>query len=303
MIFPNSPEGIRRDMIDTEIKEPDLNRNVLVFTALIVVVSFAVLYQNVIAKLATDWFVDDNYSHGIFILPIALYFAWKKRDLLAEARLKPRAFGLIIILASIAVMLAGILGSELFLTRISMLGTIAGAILYLCGWRHLKILIMPILFLILMIPIPAIIFNQIAFPLQLIASRFGEIALSIVGVPVLREGNIIRLANTSLEVVEACSGIRSLISLLTLSIVFGYFMESRTSMRTVLAIATIPIAVFSNGLRVSLTGIAAHYYGPEAAEGFMHLFSGWVIFVLAFIMLFMLQRLIAWLAPAPKAKK
>jgi exosortase len=149
-----------------------------------------------------------------------------------------------------------------------------------------------------MIPIPAIIFNQIAFPLQLLASRFGEITLLACQVPVLREGNIIHLANTSLEVAEACSGIRSLMSLLPLGIVYGYFADSRIWVRIVLVFGAIPIAIAANGLRVAGTGIAAHIYGAEAAEGFFHIFSGWIIFIAAFIMMFVLHRIIAWLAPA-----
>jgi exosortase len=288
----------------SEIKIMDMKSNCRagIIAAAIVIGSFAFLYHDVILKLINDWIVDENYSHGFFILPLALYFVWKKREQFTAIREKPSSMGLVLIIISITVLLAGILGSELFLTRVSILGTIAGTIIFVYGWRHLKVLILPILFLLLMIPIPSIVFNQIAFPLQMIASRFGELALSILGIPVLREGNIIQLANTSLEVVEACSGIRSLISLLTLSIVYGYFADSRISARVILAVATLPIAVLSNGLRVSLTGIAAQFYGPQAAEGFIHGFSGWVIFVLAFLMLFVLQRMIGWIAP-PEGRK
>jgi exosortase len=289
-------------MTDIGITALNSTRKTGIITAVIVIGSFAILYHNVIAKLANDWIVDENYSHGFFIFPLALYFVWKKRGHFTVAERKPSTLGLIVIIISIAVMVAGVLGSELFLTRASMLGTMAGMVLFIYGWPHLKILILPILFLFLMIPIPAIVFNQIAFPLQMIASRFGELALASLGIPVLREGNIIQLANTSLEVVEACSGIRSLISLLTLSIVYGYFADPRVSARVFLAVATVPIAVLSNGLRVSLTGIAAQFYGPQAAEGFIHGFSGWVIFVLAFTMLFVLQRLIVWITPAESRK-
>jgi len=261
---------------------------------------FGFLYHHVIAKLVHDWYFDENYSHGFLILPIALYFVWERRNKLREASKKANSWGLLIILGSMALLVAGILGSELFLTRISILGTIAGAILFLYGWDHLKILLLPIAFLLLMIPIPAIIFNQITFPLQLLASRFGEIALLACQVPVLREGNVIQLANMTLEVAEACSGIRSLISLLTLGIVYGYFTDSRIWVRILLAIGTIPIAIATNGIRVAGTGIAAHFYGSQAAEGFVHTFSGWIIFMAAFVMMFILYRIIAWLAPDRK---
>ncbi len=259
--------------------------------------SFALLYHHVIAKLMHDWYVDNNYSHGFLIIPIAFYFIWERRTKLKEAARNPSSWGLVIVLGSMALLLAGVLGSELFLTRISILGTIAGAALFLYGWNHLKILAFPIAFLLLMIPIPAIIFNQIAFPLQLLASRFGEMALMACQVPVLREGNVINLANTSLEVAEACSGIRSLISLLTLGIVYGYFIDSRIWIRMILIFGTIPIAIAANGIRVAGTGLAAHFYGPEAAQGFFHSFSGWIIFIAAFIMMFILYRIIVLIAP------
>jgi exosortase len=206
-------------------------------------------------------------------------------------------FGLVVVLGSIAVLLAGILGSELFLTRISIVGTVVGAVLFMFGWRHLRILSFPLAFLILMIPIPAILFNQIAFPLQLLASRFGETVMSAADVPVLREGNVLILANTTLEVAEACSGIRSLVSLLTLAIVLGYFSDKRLWVRSAVALSSIPVAVFTNGLRVAGTGIAAHRFGPAAAEGFIHEFSGWLVFVAAFGLTIVVQRIIAKVAP------
>ena len=187
-------------------------------------------------------------------------------------------------------LVAGQLGAELFLTRVSLIGVLAGAVLFLYGWEHLRIAWFPLAFLILMIPIPAIIFNQIAFPLQLLASRFGETVLQLFDIPVLREGNVITLANTQLEVAEACSGIRSLISLLTLGIVYGYFTDKRPPVRVLLALATIPVAIVANGLRVAGTGIAAYRYGQEAAQGFFHEFSGWVVFVVSLALMFLIHR-------------
>jgi len=264
---------------------------------------FAFLYRHVIAALVHDWYFDGNYSHGFLIVPIALYFVWERRNKLRYAHRAPSSWGIVIVLGSMAALMAGILGSELFLTRVSILGTLAGIVLFLLGWNHLKILFLPIAFLLLMIPIPAIIFNQVAFPLQLLASRFGEAALLVSQIPVLREGNVIHLANTSLEVAEACSGIRSLISLLTLGIVYGYFTDSRLWVRVALAIGTVPIAIVANGIRVAGTGIAAHYFGAEAAQGFFHSFSGWIIFITAFIMMFILYRIIVWAAPEKRRQE
>jgi exosortase len=266
--------------------------------------SFWLLYGGVIRHLVHDWIRDENYSHGFLIVPLALYFVWERRARVAALPVAPSNLGLVIVLGSLGVLLAGVLGAELFLTRVSLIGLAAGSIAFLLGWRALRVLAFPVALLLLMIPIPALVFNQIAFPLQLLASQVGETALRTLGVPVLREGNVIVLANTSLEVAEACSGIRSLISLLTLGIVYGYFSDPRGGVRIAIALSTIPIAIASNGARVAGTGIAAHYIGPEAAEGFFHTFSGWLMFVAAFIMLFAVVRLIIRFAPrrtAPEA--
>lgn len=255
--------------------------------------AFALLYQAVLVKLVHDWATDDNYSHGFLIVPLALYFAWQRRGPLAAAPLRPSLLGLLIIVGSIAVMVVGVLGAELFLTRISMLGVVGGFVLFLFGDHHVRILSFPLALLLLMIPIPAIIFNQIAFPLQLLASRFGAETLMALNVPVFREGNIIVLPHTVLEVAEACSGIRSLISLLTLGIVYGHFADSRMGIRITLAVATVPIAIVANGLRVAGTGFAAHVFSPAAAQGFFHTFSGWLVFVVSFAMLILLQLVVS----------
>ena len=261
------------------------------------IVSFGLLYHAVIAKLVYDWENDGNYSHGFLIVPVALYFAWERRNRLLAADSRPSILGLIVVLGSLVTLVAGILGSELFLTRVSMIGITAGIVLFVLGWTHLRILAFPVAFLLLMIPIPAIIFNQIAFPLQLLASRFGESTLMAANIPVLREGNLIILANTTLEVAEACSGIRSLVSLLTLGIIYSYFTDERSWVRVVTTLSTIPIAIVANGLRVAGTGVAAHYYGEEAATGFFHTFSGWLVFVVAFLMLFVVMQLLQKITP------
>jgi exosortase len=263
--------------------------------------AFLLLYWKVLARLYQDWMHDDNYSHGILIIPLALYFVWERREKLRAVTPRPSAFGLAIVALGVTVLLAGLLGAELFLTRASILITLVGSIVFVMGWQTLRILLFPLAFLILMIPIPAIIFNQIAFPLQLLASQAGEAGLNAAGVPVLREGNVMILPHTTLEVAEACSGIRSLISLLTLGIVLGYFIDSRPSLRVAIALATVPIAILTNAMRVAGTGIAAHYIGPEVAEGFFHTFSGWMVFIVAFAMMFGLTRLLLKLLPPPRS--
>jgi exosortase len=271
----------------------------LLWATSLLIGSFCLLYWRVIAHLVHDWANDGNYSHGFLIVPLSLYFVWERRERLRRVSVRPSGAGLVVVLGSLAVLLAGLMGAELFLTRISIVGVLAGGIAFLFGWQMLRVLALPVGFLLLMIPIPALIFNQIAFPLQLLASQVGETALRTLSIPVLREGNVIVLANTSLEVAEACSGIRSLISLLTLGIVYGYFVDTRLGVRIAVALSTIPIAIASNGLRVAGTGVAAHYVGPEAAEGFFHTFSGWLMFVAAFCMLFVVARLFVRFAPGP----
>lgn len=267
--------------------------------AALVVVSFVALFFEVGRKLVADWATDDNYSHGFLVVPVVLFLAWERREQLSSAARRPSGLGLVAVLGSLVLLAAGTLGAELFLTRVAMVGVLAGLVLFVFGWTHLRLLAFPLAFLLLMIPLPAILFNQIALPLQLQASQVGEAGLGWFGVPVLREGNVMILASTTLEVAEACSGIRSLVSLLTLGIVYGYVIDSRSWVRWLLALATVPIAVVTNGLRVAGTGIAAHYYGPDAAEGFLHTFSGWLVFVSALALLFALREVLARVSPDP----
>jgi exosortase len=268
-----------------------------VLAAVLCAVSFVWLFHDVIAHLAGDWSADPNYQHGFLIPPVAAYLVWERRRQLMGTAPSPSVLGALWILGSVCVLLVGVLGAELFLTRIALLGTLAGIVVFLLGWAHLRIVAFPLLFMLLMIPLPAIVFNQIAFPLQLLASRVGEVGLSAAGIPVLREGNIIVLANTSLEVAEACSGIRSLITLLALGIMYGYLTDSRSSVRVLIAASTIPVAIIANSARVAGTGIAAHYYGAAAAQGFFHTFSGWLVFVVAFMLLSLVARLVLLAAP------
>jgi exosortase len=272
-------------------------------TAVVLIVAGILLvYWQVLLRLAGDWKNDGNYSHGFLIIPIALYFVWERRARLKAAPVRPSVLGLFVLAAGILVLLAGLLGSELFLARTSLLAVIAGIVLFIFGWRHLGIIMFPLAFLLLMIPIPAIVFNKIAFPLQLFASRVGESAISAANIPVLREGNILVLANTTLEVAEACSGIRSLVSLITLGLVYGYFADPRGWVRAAIVLSTIPVAIIANGARVAGTGIAAHYWGAGAAEGFFHEFSGWIVFVISFVLILAIQQLILRLAPKRPAR-
>ena len=261
--------------------------------ALLLTVGVLWLYHNVLSSLVRQWASDDNYSHGFFVLPLAAFFVWERRDALAAAAPRPSLTGLALIGVSLGVLIAGLLGVELFLTRISLVGTVAGIVLFVWGREHARILAFPLAFLLLMVPLPAIVFNQIALPLQLLASSVGEATIRLAGIPVLREGNILKLPATSLEVVEACSGIRSLVSLTMVAVLLGYFAERRTRTRVLIALSAVPIAILANAIRVAGTGIVAQWIGPSAARGFFHSFSGWCMFVVAFLALVGVQRTLA----------
>jgi len=194
-------------------------------------------------------------------------------------------------------LVVGILGAELFLSRLSLLLVIAGLLIYFFGWPYMRAVFFPWAFLLLMIPLPSIVFNQITLPLQLLASRCASFALPLLGVPVLRQGNVIVLPAMALEVAEACSGIRSLLSLITLAIIYGYFLEKRMWVRVVLALAAIPLAIVANSLRIVGTGLLVQYWDPSKAEGFFHAFSGWLIFVVSLLMLYLLHRFIERFLP------
>jgi len=239
-----------------------------------------------------QWSNDPNFSHGFFVPAFSLFVLWQNRARLARQPVVPSFWGLLIIVFALAVLVVGVLGAELFLSRVSLLLLIAGLVIFFRGWSFFRAIFFPWAFLILMIPIPAILFTQITFPLQILASKLAALLLPVLGVPVLREGNVINLPAMPLEIAEACSGIRSLLSLTTLAIVYGYLAEPRILIRMVLALAAIPIAVAANSLRIVGTGLLVQYWGPDKAEGFFHTFSGWLVFVVSLAMLFLLHRLL-----------
>jgi exosortase len=285
------------------LAQPTLARRTRWLQATILVVLIGFLYHDVLLLLVRDWMHDDNYSHGFFVPLFSAYVLWLRRKRLSAMPAVPSWQGLLIIVGALATLIVGVLGAELFLSRSSLVLLLAGLIIYFLGWGWFRVVLFPWAFLFLMIPIPQIIFNQITLPLQFLASRLGSWLLALLGVPVLREGNIIHLPVMDLEVVEACSGIRSLVSLVTLAIMYGYFLEPRIWLRIFLALTAVPIAVAANGLRVMGTGLLAQYSSPDKAEGFFHSFAGWVIFLLSLGMLFGLHGGIRWLGRWGRARE
>jgi exosortase len=248
------------------------------------------LYSPIVLRLAQQWWGDPNFSHGFFVPAFAAYVIWQDWAHLKGLRRSSSLWGLPIVFLSLLTLLVGVFGAELFLSRTSLLGLIAGLVILFYGWEIFRAVLFPLLFLVLMVPIPAIVFSEITFPLQIFASKLAAWSLPFFGVPVLREGNVINLPAMPLEVAEACSGIRSLLSLTTLAIMYGYLMEKRVALRVVLAAASVPIAVAANGLRIVGTGLLVQYWDPDKAEGFFHAFSGWLIFVVSLFMLFLLHQ-------------
>src|SRR5580692_5897568 len=250
------------------------------------------LYWSTLARLVGQWWHDPNFSHGFFVPLFSAFVVWQERPRLARLQPQPSWWGLLLLAFGMVVLLVGRMGAELFLSRSSLLLVLAGIIVLFLGWNFFRVLLFPWAFLVLMIPIPAIVFNQVTFPLQLLASQVASTTLPWMGVPVLREGNVIVLPAMALQVAEACSGIRSLMSLATLAVIYGYLMEQKVAIRVVLALASIPIAVAANSLRIVGTGLLVQYWDPEKAQGFFHEFSGWLIFVISLSMLYLFHRLL-----------
>ncbi len=297
--------------------------------AFAIVLAVLFTYAAVLVKLSRDWWVDENYSHGLLIPFIIGYILWLQRDKFATEPARPSVLlgGLAVAFALFALW-TGVAGAELYTQRMSLVLLIAGTVVYFAGLNFLKLILVPLGLLILAIPIPAIIFNKIAFPLQLFASRCAVWSMSVIGIPVLRQGNVIELKplnsfdTKKLEVVEACSGIRSLMTLMTLAVVFAYFTHPRSDnsngprggrfgflrsygfwRSTILILSAVPIAILTNASRVSGTGILSHYYGTGVADGFFHTFSGWAIYIVAFLLLFAVGWILDRFKPSEPSEK
>jgi exosortase len=266
--------------------------------ALLLIAVLLALYAPILSRLMRQFYDDPNYSHGFFVPILSAYLISNKWREIKAVESEPSLWGAVIVVAALAVLYLGSLGSELFLQRVSLLAVIAGLVVYFSGWRRLRAVAFPIAFLLFMIPLPAVIYNQIVFPLQLLASRFATRCLEALNLfPVLREGNLLILDGYTLEVVGACSGIRSLTSLLALAMGYSYLAERRLGVRVFLVLAMIPIAIVSNGIRVVLTAVLVNYYGYRMAEGFMHSFSGWAIFIVSIVLLVALHGIITKFLP------
>jgi exosortase len=250
-----------------------------------------VAYAPVLLRLMNQWYDDPDMGHGFFVPVFAGYLVWKRREKIAGRIPRPNWWGLAIMVWGALQLYIGTLGAELFLARTSFVISIIGAVLFLGGTEYLRVFRFPLFVLFFMVPIPGVIYNQITFPLQLLASKVAAFSIDALGIPVIREGNVLELAQQKLNVVEACSGIRSLLTLTFFSLVYGYFCEKRIWVRVLLFFATIPIAIVANAGRVTLTGIVAQFK-PELAEGLFHEAEGFVIFIVAIAIMVIVHQAI-----------
>lgn len=249
-------------------------------------------YAPVLYGLVHQWATDEDMGHGFFVPVVAGFIAWKRRDELASIKPIPNYWGLALVVFGAIQMMLGTLGAQIFVARTAFLVSLVGAVWFLGGTRALKILAFPLFLMLFIFPIPNIIYARITLPLQLFASSVAETVLNFIGTPVLRDGNVLELANGQrLSVVEACSGIRSLLSLSFLSLIYAYFFDHKVWMRWVLLAATIPIAILANATRVTLTGLISEYR-PDLAQGFFHTLEGWVLFIVALVLLVTLHQFI-----------
>ena len=271
-----------------------LLRNPSILTAAGLILALLLwLYFHIGVKLVQDWINYPDYSHGLLIPFFAAFLIWDQRKTLLATPLKPTWSGIPLVIIAILTLLIGVFGADLFLSRISFIVLAAGLIWTLLGQTMLGKTKFLLFVLVLAVPFPTVLFNHITFPLQLLASQVASSLLPLAGVPVLREGNIINLPAMPLEVAEACSGIRSLMSLFTVAVIFGYFLERGTMRRTMLALASVPIAVAANVARIVGTGLCVQYWDPEKAMGFFHEFSGWLMFLVSLCCLYLIHSLMA----------
>lgn len=251
------------------------------------------IYFPILRIMVEHWAAVEDYQHGFLIAPLALYFAWERRWDLEDAPVSGSWLGVIPLVIGVVSLAIGRLGTELMTMRSAFIFSLIGLVLLVLGREMFKILAFPLFFLFLMVPLPQSLVNTIAFPLQLIAAKFAVLSLQQIGIPALVEGNIIHLAHTQLFVHEACSGLRSLMALITLGVVFAYFFKRGVLWVQILLVAsTIPIAIAVNSFRVALTGFLTHHFGDDAAGGIVHDFQGIFTFGMAFFILLGEGRLI-----------
>ena len=260
------------------------NSRVLIFTSVLIFIAVGALYWPVIVPMVKQWASDDNYSHGFLVPIISLYLAYMRKNELQSANIHPCNAGLALVLFGLMMLLLGWVATELLTMRSSLVVVLSGSILYLWGWEIFKILLAPLCYLFLMVPIPAVLYDAAAFPLKLFVTNVSVLSMKALGIVVWQEGNILMFPNITLEVADACSGLRSIMSLLALGAAYAFVLHTLIRDRIILIVSTLPIAILTNCLRVVATGVLAQYFGSAAAEGFFHEFAGLFVFAAAVVM-------------------
>jgi exosortase len=254
-----------------------------------------VCYGPILYRLVLNWTTDQDMGHGFFVPLVSGFIIWQRRDVLKQIPKDPNIWGLAIVVVAGLQALAATLGAELFTARLAFVFALTGSVLYLGGTRWLKALAFPLILLLFMIPIPQIIYARLTLSLQLLASHLAEALITLSGIPVIRTGNVLELPHQTLNIVEACSGIRSLISLSFLSLIYAYFTDRRVWMRWALLAATVPIAIAANAIRVAVTGLLTQV-DTMLAQGIYHEIEGYLVFVIALVALVLTHRLFSFLA-------
>lgn len=250
------------------------------------------LYFPIIRGLAADWSSNDNYSHGFFIPLISAYMVYTMKGELQKLPARPNNWGILLLFAGLGQLYVASVGSEFFLQRTSLILVLLGAILYFWGTPVTRKVIVPVLYLLFMVPLPAIIWNKIAFPMQLFSSTITEHVVRLIGIPIFREGNVLNLAQTTLEVVDACSGLRSLTTMFALAAAFAWFSDYANWKKCLLFFSAAPVAIFANMIRLTATAGLASVYGEKVAQGFLHEFSGLFTFVFGLLLLIVINKIL-----------
>lgn len=251
----------------------------------VVLIAILLVYYPFLKTLVSAWETNDDYSHGYFIPIISVFMVYTIRERLLAQSINPANSGFLLVFCGLAMLIVAKIGSEFFLQRISLIVVLLGCILFLFGWTYLKLLLLPVLYLIFMIPLPAIIWNKVAFPMQLFGSYLTEQVVRLLGIPIFREGNVLHLVETTLEVVAACSGLRSLMTMFALASLLAFISSIPLWKKWLLFFSAAPVAITANIIRLTGTALLASKYGSAVAHGFLHDFSGLVVFAVGFALL------------------
>jgi len=255
---------------------------------------FLLLYYSAFMDLIQVWIADEDYGHGFFILPISLYLVWRKREEILASSHATARWGYALMALWAVMYSAGVIGQISTVTYLSMLLFPIGASAVLISGQVARIIFFPTVFMVFMFPIPSEIYTRVTNPLMLLSTDVSSHLLTVLGIPILQEGNILSLPNYTMQVVVACSGIRSLMMIMALTLLIGYIMVSSNYIRMLFFFISIPIAIIGNIFRITSTALIAYYYSPEAADGFSHTLAGFFTFMLSFLLLLFCMELIQW---------